>query len=163
MIIPCKILQWWVDGVRSLGQSPKQFFCQPSLLPSSVYFNWNLCCTFIINIDFVNLYICTMYLFHINSIKYVYSTFHSISQQMIFRGILFCSILKYSGYMADLDYSRHSKHFKRKWNFLSLIRLLNFSLNLFVFFTFICFSTETFPDNTFIWKLSSLCLSSRNS
>ena len=77
----------WVDGVRSLGQSPKQFFCQPSLLPSSVYFNWNLCCTFIINIDFVNLYICTMYLFHINSIKYVYSTFHSFSQQMIFRGI----------------------------------------------------------------------------
>ena len=29
--------------------------------------------------------------------------------------------------MADSDYSRHSKHFKRKWNFLSLIRLLNFS------------------------------------
>ena len=153
----------WVDGVRCLWNKVlNNLFCRfPYCLHRSISIEMlNIYHQYI---DSFNLYICTMYLFHINSIKYEYSTFHSFSQQMIFRGILFCSILKYSGYMADLDYSRHSKHFRRKWNFLSLIRLLNFSLNLFVFFTFICFSTETFPDNTFIWKLGSLCLNSRNS
>ena len=84
-ILTLRVLNPWGGWMGFMKQSPN-FFCRfPYCLHRSISIEMlNIYHQYI---DSFNLYICTMYLFHINSIKYVYSTFHSISQQMIFRGI----------------------------------------------------------------------------